>query len=175
MFDSVGQLAYFLPGGQEWLVLLVVGLLLFGRNLPDVGRAVGKTVMELRRGLDQFKREIDRDSSMRNARDSFRDAKTSLRDLRDTMRLRDADLRRQITATIQPDPKPDASAPAGGDTRGVFDDLTDPDRSVAPQSQDADRAADDGAQAYPGAPPPGTIEAGVADPAGADDTSRNDA
>ena len=26
-----------LPGGAEWIVLLVLGLLLFGRRLPEVG------------------------------------------------------------------------------------------------------------------------------------------
>jgi len=37
-------------GTQEIMLLLVLGVLLFGRNLPQLGRSLGKTVTEFKRG-----------------------------------------------------------------------------------------------------------------------------
>ena len=34
LLTSNALLAFGLPGGWEWIVLLVIGLLLFGRRLP---------------------------------------------------------------------------------------------------------------------------------------------
>ncbi len=48
-------LAFWAPSGMEIIVLLVVGLVLFGGNLPDVGRSVGKGLIEFRRGLKDLK------------------------------------------------------------------------------------------------------------------------
>ena len=45
-------------GVPEIIAILVVGLLLFGKRLPEVGRNAGKTFMEFKRGVrgikDQF-------------------------------------------------------------------------------------------------------------------------
>ena len=38
-------------GGQEILLLLVLGVLLFGRKLPDIGRSLGKTMVEFKKGM----------------------------------------------------------------------------------------------------------------------------
>jgi sec-independent protein translocase protein TatA len=40
-----------LPGGMEWVVIAVVGLLLFGRRLPSAARAMGSSIVEFRKGL----------------------------------------------------------------------------------------------------------------------------
>ena len=40
-----------LPGGTEWVVILIVGLLLFGRRLPDVARSIGKSIVEFKKGI----------------------------------------------------------------------------------------------------------------------------
>ena len=54
------QLAMFgLPGGVEWVVILLVALLVFGRRLPDVARSVGKSIVEFKKGLKDVKSEID--------------------------------------------------------------------------------------------------------------------
>jgi len=40
---STPLFAFFGLGGQEMLLLLVLGVLLFGRKLPEIGRSLGKT------------------------------------------------------------------------------------------------------------------------------------
>ncbi|MEW6359383.1 MAG: twin-arginine translocase TatA/TatE family subunit [Planctomycetota bacterium] len=47
-----------MPGGWEWIVILIVALLIFGKNLPDVARAIGKALTELRRGMDEIKSDV---------------------------------------------------------------------------------------------------------------------
>lgn len=71
----------FLPtlGFQEMFLLFVLGILLFGRNLPEVGRKVGKTVQQLRRGMNEFKAQMDRDESLREFRDTIRDTRDEVR------------------------------------------------------------------------------------------------
>lgn len=55
-----GCLALFnLPGGMEWIVILIVGLLLFGRRLPDVARSLGKSIVEFKKGIREVREDID--------------------------------------------------------------------------------------------------------------------
>lgn len=76
MSTAMGILAFL--GYQEIAIILVVGLLLYGRRLPEVGRQVGRTIQEFRRGLNQLRSEIDRDDSLREARGALDDFKRSL-------------------------------------------------------------------------------------------------
>ncbi len=46
-------------GGPEIVLLLVLGLLLFGAGLPRIGRSAGKTVKEFRSGLQELKDDIN--------------------------------------------------------------------------------------------------------------------
>ena len=48
-----------MPGGWEWILILVVGLLLFGRKLPELGRSLGKGIVEFKKGLKGVKDELD--------------------------------------------------------------------------------------------------------------------
>ena len=41
------------------LLLLVVGVLLFGRKLPEMGKYLGKGIVEFKKGLRGFEDEID--------------------------------------------------------------------------------------------------------------------
>jgi sec-independent protein translocase protein TatA len=68
-----GGLCYVLPGYTEMLVVLVVGLLIFGRDLPQVGQKLGRAINDLRRQFNTLKREISDDASLREARSSVRD------------------------------------------------------------------------------------------------------
>jgi sec-independent protein translocase protein TatA len=56
-------LAFGLPGNAEWIILLVLGLLIFGRRLPEVGRNIGKSIVEFKRGIKGISEEIEEESS----------------------------------------------------------------------------------------------------------------
>ena len=43
---------------SETILLLFVGMLLFGSGLPDVGRTLGRLIGELRRGLRDLRDDI---------------------------------------------------------------------------------------------------------------------
>lgn len=49
--------------GPDLLILLVIALLLFGKRLPEVGRGLGKGIIEFRKGLRGIEDEIDQESS----------------------------------------------------------------------------------------------------------------
>ena len=81
-------------GLGEAALVLVIGLLLFGRDLPQVGRRVGRTVADLRRGLQGFRDELEKDADLREAREAFDDAQKGIREtkrLADPRRLLDDD------------------------------------------------------------------------------------
>ncbi|MBI1369822.1 MAG: twin-arginine translocase TatA/TatE family subunit [Planctomycetes bacterium] len=50
-----------LPGGSEWMVILVVALLIFGKRLPEVGRSMGRTITEFKKGMAGIGDEVEQD------------------------------------------------------------------------------------------------------------------
>jgi len=46
-------------GPFEILIILFVGLLIFGARLPEVGRSLGKGLMEFKRGMSGVKDQLD--------------------------------------------------------------------------------------------------------------------
>jgi sec-independent protein translocase protein TatA len=46
------------PGPFEMMLLAGLGLLIFGRRLPEVGRNIGKGIVEFKKGLKEAETEI---------------------------------------------------------------------------------------------------------------------
>jgi len=51
-----------LPGGSEWIVIALFGLLLFGKRLPEVGKSLGRSIVEFKKGLHGVEEEINKSS-----------------------------------------------------------------------------------------------------------------
>ncbi len=45
-------------GMPELLVILAIGLLLFGKRLPDLARSLGKSVAEVKRGMESVSEDV---------------------------------------------------------------------------------------------------------------------
>ena len=68
-----------MPSTGEWMVLLVLGLLIFGRRLPEVGRSVARTLTQFRRGLNDFKREMDKNEDLKDVKSTLKDMTTEVK------------------------------------------------------------------------------------------------
>ena len=68
MFGSIG--------GTELLVLVVIGLLVFGpKRLPELGRSLGKTLVELRRAAGEMKSAIEKEADLGEVRKTTQEIK----------------------------------------------------------------------------------------------------
>jgi len=59
---SLNFLAIHMPGFDEWIVIAVIGVIVFGKRLPEVGRNLGKGIVEFKKGLKGIEEEVDRES-----------------------------------------------------------------------------------------------------------------
>jgi len=52
-------LAFGFPGSWEWIIVLVVALLIFGKRLPEIARSIGKSLTEFKKGVHEAKEVKD--------------------------------------------------------------------------------------------------------------------
>ncbi len=48
-----------LPGGSEWIVIGLIALLLFGKRLPEVGKALGQSIVQFKKGIKGIEDEVE--------------------------------------------------------------------------------------------------------------------
>ena len=54
------------PSMGELIVIAAIGLLLFGKRLPEVGRSLGKGIVEFKKGLKGIDEEVEAQSNKSN-------------------------------------------------------------------------------------------------------------
>ena len=63
-----------MPGGIEWIVILIVALLIFGKRLPEVMKSMGKGIVEFKKGVkgveDDVEDAIEKDPEKLEASDN---------------------------------------------------------------------------------------------------------
>ena len=47
-----------MPGLTEWIIIGAIGLLLFGKRLPEVGRGMGQAITNFKKGLKEGEQDI---------------------------------------------------------------------------------------------------------------------
>jgi sec-independent protein translocase protein TatA len=50
-------------GPVEIMIIVGFGIILFGRRLPEVGRSLGKSIVEFKKGLRGIEEEVDQAST----------------------------------------------------------------------------------------------------------------
>jgi sec-independent protein translocase protein TatA len=58
-------LAWGFPQGPELLLILGIALLIFGNRLPEVGKSLGKGIVEFRKGLKGVEDDVEKSSQPR--------------------------------------------------------------------------------------------------------------
>ncbi|MDN3513621.1 MAG: twin-arginine translocase TatA/TatE family subunit [Candidatus Brocadia sp.] len=52
-----------MPGGWEWLIILIVALLIFGKRLPDVMKSLGRGIVEFKKGVKGVEEDVEEAST----------------------------------------------------------------------------------------------------------------
>jgi len=47
----------------HWLIFGIIGILLFGKRLPEMGRYFGKTIIEFKKGMKGLEDDVDGDGT----------------------------------------------------------------------------------------------------------------
>jgi Sec-independent protein translocase protein TatA len=96
-------------GPYEFIVVLIVAILIFGRNLPTVVVQAAAMVQKMRRSLTDLRRETGIDEELRNARRELENAvpRDLTKDL-DVAKIVEREVEKAAAATDEPQvPPPD--------------------------------------------------------------------
>ena len=52
-----------MPGGWEWLIILIVALLIFVKRLREVMKSLGRGIVEFKKGVKGVEEEVEDSSS----------------------------------------------------------------------------------------------------------------
>ncbi len=71
--------------GQEWLIVLLIVLLIFGaRKLPELARSLGSSAKEFRKGIEEGARDDEDDPEVNSVESSTEESQSSdSREVRD--------------------------------------------------------------------------------------------
>lgn len=127
-----------MPGGWEWMVILLVALLIFGKRLPEVARSIGKAFSEFRRSMEDIKSEVE--TAVYKSE-------------------REYDEQKKLNAPPADRPATDVVAPDDGDDTHRFGDPYAPDgaEQAAPDADQPpaqEKAKDEEAKPAESSPPP---------------------
>ena len=78
-------------GSSELILILLVAFIVVGpKDLPKVGRAIGRWVRQLREMFNEFKEETGLDETLEDLKDTNREVNTLIRESDPRMELKDA-------------------------------------------------------------------------------------
>ena len=70
-----------LPGGSEWIVIILVALLFFGgKKIPELMRGIGKGMREFKDAKDNIKSEIEEGMKEKDKDEELRELKKQLQE-----------------------------------------------------------------------------------------------
>src|SRR5450755_3321016 len=49
-----------MPGFSSWIVIAAIGLLFFGKRLPEVGKSVAGAIVNFKKGLKEAQEEVEK-------------------------------------------------------------------------------------------------------------------
>ena len=58
--NSTFEMVAWVPGPLEIAVILIFGLLIFGKRLPEVGKSLGKSIVEFKKGLRGIEDDMEK-------------------------------------------------------------------------------------------------------------------
>lgn len=60
-------LALGMPGGWEWIIIILVVLIFFGaKKIPELARGLGRGIREFKDATKEIKKDIDESSSVKD-------------------------------------------------------------------------------------------------------------